>query len=128
MKIRLPKENKHLGDDDKFGQTAEAFAIFFGTPTFLVLQTVITVVWIVFNSIVLFGHWDPKPFLLLNFLYTIQSGYAAPLILLAQTRQAARDKIQAEIEEYNREEIANETIAKLQYIEDLIKKDVHESP
>lgn len=114
-------ENKHLSDDDKFGKASEAFAIFFGTPTFLIGQTVITVLWIILNSLAFFHHWDPMPFLFLNFLYTIQSGYAAPLILLATTRQTARDKIQSDLETAHREELAMETNTMLQEIKDLIK-------
>jgi len=113
--------SKHLHDDDKFGKAAEAFAIFFGTPAFLIGQTVITVMWIVLNSIAFLHHWDPMPFLLLNFLYTIQSGYAAPLILLATNRQTARDKIQTELETAHREELQDETGVVLQEIKDLIK-------
>jgi len=126
MKIRLPKENKHLGDDDKFGQVAESFAIFFGTPSFLLGQTLFTVIWIILNSIALCKHWDPLPFMFLNFIYTIQSGYAAPLILLAQTRQTARDKIHAEEEEIYMADLANETNVMLQEIKELIKLKVSE--
>lgn len=121
MKIRLPKENKHLGEDDKFGQAAESFAIFFGTPAFLLGQTIFTVCWIILNSIALVKHWDPLPFMFLNFIYTIQSGYAAPLILLAQTRQTARDKIHAEQEEIYMAELANETNEMLQEIKTLVE-------
>lgn len=115
-------ENKHLSDDDRFGRASEAFAVFFGTPTFLIGQTVITVVWILLNTLACFWHWDPMPFLFLNFLYTIQSGYAAPLILLATTRQTARDKIQSDIETAHRETLATETNTMLQEIKDLIKR------
>jgi uncharacterized membrane protein len=37
-------------------------------------------------------RWDPYPFILLNLAFSLQAAYAAPLILLAQTRQADRDK------------------------------------
>jgi uncharacterized membrane protein len=51
--------------------------------------------WIVLNSIALIDHWDPEPFILLNLGFSTQAAYAAPLILLAETRQAERDKISA---------------------------------
>ena len=48
--------------------------------------------WIVLNSVALIHHWDPTPFIMLNLIFSTQAAYAAPLILLAQTRQADRDK------------------------------------
>ena len=51
--------------------------------------------WIVLNSIALIDHRDPEPFILLNLGFSTQADYAAPLILLAETRQAERDKISA---------------------------------
>jgi uncharacterized membrane protein len=50
-------------------------------------------------------HWDPYPFILLNLAFSTQAAYAAPLILLAQTRQAERDKVSAEKLERHREEL-----------------------
>jgi uncharacterized membrane protein len=82
--------------DDPFGRGAEHVARFFGTPRYIVVQTVAVVVWLVLNSVALVSHWDPYPFILLNLAFSTQAAYAAPLILLAQTRQAERDKLQAE--------------------------------
>jgi uncharacterized membrane protein len=53
------------------------------------------VVWIALNSIAVVAHWDPYPFILLNLAFSTQAAYAAPLILLAETRQADRDKLAA---------------------------------
>jgi uncharacterized membrane protein len=78
--------------DDTFGRFAEKTARFFGTPRYILGQTVIVALWIALNSIALIHHWDPKPFILLNLIFSTQAAYAAPLILLAQTRQADRDK------------------------------------
>jgi uncharacterized membrane protein len=78
--------------DDTFGRFAEKTARFFGTPGYILGQTVIVALWIVVNSIALIHHWDPSPFILLNLIFSTQAAYAAPLILLAQTRQADRDK------------------------------------
>jgi uncharacterized membrane protein len=78
--------------DDTFGRFAEKTARFFGTPQYILGQTIVVAVWLVLNSIALTHHWDPKPFILLNLIFSTQAAYAAPLILLAQTRQADRDK------------------------------------
>ncbi|VVQ04203.1 hypothetical protein PS918_04480 [Pseudomonas fluorescens] len=106
--LRFLHAHAHLGPtfgNDKFALRAEAFARFFGTPTFLGAQTLIVVVWVCVN---LFGvtHFDVYPFILLNLAFSLQSAYAAPLILLAQTRQAARDKAQSEADAKHREALA----------------------
>ncbi len=77
---------------DRFGKTAERFARFFGTPRFIIGQTMLVVVWIILNAAAVGLRWDPYPFILLNLAFSTQAAYAAPLILLAQTRQADRDK------------------------------------
>ena len=78
---------------DAFGRGAEHAARFFGTPQYILGQTVMVILWIAINSVGLALHWDPYPFILLNLAFSTQAAYAAPLILLAQTRQAERDKI-----------------------------------
>jgi uncharacterized membrane protein len=90
---------------DWFGRKAESFARFFGTPVFLIAQTVLVGVWIAFNVWGL-AHFDPYPFILLNLAFSTQAAYAAPLILLAQTRQADRDKALAEADAQHREALA----------------------
>ena len=82
--------------NDAFGLIAERGARFFGTPKYIVGQSFLVVVWIVLNAIGLSLGWDPYPFILLNLAFSTQAAYAAPLILLAQTRQAARDQAHAE--------------------------------
>ena len=89
---------------DTFGRVAERIARFFGTPQYLVGQSLIVVLWIVFNSVALFTHPDPFPYILLNLGFSLQAAYAAPLILLAQTRQADRDKGHDEMVERHHEE------------------------
>ena len=96
---------------DRFGHAAERAARFFGTPQYIVGQTVAVVFWIVLNAVALVGHWDPYPFILLNLAFSTQAAYAAPLILLAQTRQADRDKTAAEMIEAHREEVSKNAIA-----------------
>jgi uncharacterized membrane protein len=96
---------------DRFGQLAERFARFFGTPGFIVGQTVVVAIWIVANGFIIVHElhakaFDPYPFILLNLLFSTQAAYAAPLILLAQTRQADRDKASAEADAHHREDVA----------------------
>jgi uncharacterized membrane protein len=89
---------------DWFALKAEAFARFFGTPVFLIGQTGVVAVWILINS---FGvtSFDIYPFILLNLAFSTQAAYAAPLILLAQTRQADRDKAHALADAEHREDL-----------------------
>lgn len=101
---------------DRFGRAAEASARFFGTPRYILGQSVLVVIWIVVNSIALVRHWDPYPFILLNLAFSTQAAYAAPLILLAQTRQAERDKLALEREEAHREELMKHMEAREQAI------------
>jgi uncharacterized membrane protein len=84
---------------------AEAFARFFGTPIFLVTQTLIVAAWIVLN-VAGVTRFDLYPFILLNLAFSTQAAYAAPLILLAQTRQADRDKAHTEADIQHREALA----------------------
>jgi uncharacterized membrane protein len=90
---------------DAFGRAAEKAARFFGTPQYIVGQTILVIIWIALNSAAIAAHWDPYPFILLNLAFSTQAAYAAPLILLAETRQATRDKISAEMNEKHREEV-----------------------
>ena len=77
---------------DAFGRRAEKTARFFGTPQYILGQSVVVVIWIALNALAVSFRWDPYPFILLNLAFSTQAAYAAPLILLAQTRQADRDK------------------------------------
>jgi uncharacterized membrane protein len=90
---------------DAFGRNAEKAARFFGTPQYIVGQTLLVVAWIALNSVALMSHWDPYPFILLNLAFSTQAAYAAPLILLAETRQAERDKLNGEALERKHEEM-----------------------
>src|SRR3989475_10117314 len=87
--------HRHLASpfgEDTFGRLAEKFARFFGTPKFIIGQTLLVIAWIVVNVVAIKYQWDPYPFILLNLAFSTQAAYAAPLILLAETRQADRDK------------------------------------
>jgi uncharacterized membrane protein len=91
---------------DRFGQGAEKFAKFLGTPRYLLGQTLFVILWIVLNGVAVTHGWDPYPFILLNLAFSTQAAYAAPLILLAQTRAADRDKKAEEANALHREDFA----------------------
>jgi len=106
--FRFHRPHIHLSSiygDDWFALKAEAFARFFGTSVFLVSQTIIVAIWIGINAFG-FTRFDLYPFILLNLAFSLQAAYAAPLILLAQTRQADRDKVHADADAQHREAIA----------------------
>jgi uncharacterized membrane protein len=110
--LRFHAPHVHLSSafgGDWFGRKAETFARFFGTPTFLIVQTVLVAIWMVAN-IWGFAHFDLYPFILLNLAFSLQAAYAAPLILLAQTRQADRDKAMSEADAQHREALARASL------------------
>ena len=130
--LRFLKEYQHLESpfgESGFGAKAEAFARFFGTPKFLIGQTAIVGAWIVINATHLV-RFDLYPFILLNLAFSLQAAYAAPLILLAQTRQADRDKALAEADAKHREAVSTDALSRQQLAEtgiDLIKKLIDEN-
>jgi uncharacterized membrane protein len=105
--------------EDAFGRRAEAAARFFGTPKYIAGQTIGVIAWIALNAVAVGLRWDPYPFILLNLAFSTQAAYAAPLILLAQTRQADRDKTALDHLEAHREEV----MAHIQTREAAIKKE-----
>jgi uncharacterized membrane protein len=89
---------------DTFGRGAERAARFFGTPQYIVGQTLLVVAWIAVNAVAVGLRWDPYPFILLNLAFSTQAAYAAPLILLAETRQAEREKVATAVADRRHEE------------------------
>ena len=97
--LSRPRGGIHLGihyDPEAFGRFSEGVARLLGTGRFLFIQTVLVIAWITLNIASAALRWDPYPFILLNLAFSTQAAYAAPLILLAQNRQAERDRAQAE--------------------------------
>ena len=82
--------------EDAFGSFAEAFARFMGTASFLFWMTVFIVAWIVINNLWVGKPLDPFPFIFLTLLLSLQASYSAPLILLAQNRSEARERVSME--------------------------------
>jgi uncharacterized membrane protein len=122
--LRFHRQHEHLFKtfgSDLFGLRAEAFARFFGTPVFLGAQTLIVAVWIAAN-VLGFTHFDVYPFILLNLAFSLQAAYAAPLILLAQTRQAARDKAHSDADARHREAIATASTKQSEQMLELLRQ------
>jgi uncharacterized membrane protein len=100
-------------DADAFGRFAETIARFIGTARFLVLQTIVVIVWVVWNIVVpVRMRFDEYPFIFLTLALSLQAAYAAPLILLAQNRQDDRDRVNLE-EDRQR---AQQTKADIEYL------------
>jgi uncharacterized membrane protein len=74
------------------------------------------------NAVAIGLRWDPYPFILLNLAFSTQAAYAAPLILLAQTRQAERDKLAVERDEKHRDLVANMNVQRQQEAEKLAEE------
>lgn len=83
-------------DVEAVGRFSESIARFLGTGKYLMIQTVLVIVWIAVNLIAVSLRFDPYPFILLNLAFSTQAAYAAPLILLAQNRQENRDRVSLE--------------------------------
>lgn len=79
-----------------FGERlADRVAAVMGSWRFIIVQTIIVVLWVAVNLVAYLSHWDPYPFILLNLLFSTQAAYAAPVIMMAQNRQSERDRVQA---------------------------------
>ena len=98
---------------DRFGVAAESVARFFGTPKYIIGQSIVVLIWIVVNAAAVRYRWDPYPFILLNLAFSTQAAYAAPLILLADP-QADRDKAHEEAAAKHRDDLAANQIRLLE--------------
>lgn len=97
-RLEIPRESRRTlrpsYDPETFGRLSERFARFIGTAKFLVYMTIFVITWVIWNVL---GprelRFDEYPFIFLTLLLSLQASYAAPLILLAQNRQADRDRV-----------------------------------
>ncbi|NHA04319.1 DUF1003 domain-containing protein [Mucilaginibacter sp. HC2] len=97
-----------------FGQRlADSVATGMGSWRFIIIQTIIVVVWMALNLVAFVDHWDPYPYILLNLLFSTQAAYAAPIIMMAQNRQNERDRAQAN-EDFHTNVEAKKEIEELQ--------------
>ena len=75
---------------------ADQLATVMGSWSFIIVQSVLLAIWIALNVAAYINHWDPYPFILLNLALSFQAAYAAPIIMMSQNRQAAKDRLMAE--------------------------------
>ncbi|MEV7397212.1 DUF1003 domain-containing protein [Aeromicrobium sp. NPDC092404] len=96
--VRRSFRPRRDADPERFGRFAESTARFLGTARFIAWMTVFVAVWVGWNMP--YGpdrnRWDDYPFIFLTLILSLQASYAAPLILLAQNRQEARDRVTQE--------------------------------
>ncbi len=102
------KQSMTLGD-----RIADSVANNMGSWRFIIIQTVIVILWMILNIVAFVSHWDPYPFILLNLIFSTQAAYAAPIIMMAQNRQNDRDRHQA-LSDYETNLKAKLEIEKLQ--------------
>jgi len=86
-------ESRHIGD-----HVADRVAAIVGSWHFIIIQSVLLALWIAINSIALFMHWDGYPYVLLNLCLSFQAAFTAPIIMISQNRQAAKDKARDDVE------------------------------
>jgi uncharacterized membrane protein len=79
---------------------ADGVASVMGSWKFIITQSILLALWLIFNTVAVVTHWDPYPFILLNLALSFQAAFATPIILMSQNRTAAKDRISAE-EDYN---------------------------
>jgi uncharacterized membrane protein len=100
--MRRPlKSNWHIAHtkNSTFGErVADHLAAFIGSWPFVIIQSVIFLVWVIINTLWLLERYqfDPYPFILFNLFMSAEAAYASPLILMSQNRQSDRDREQAQ--------------------------------
>jgi uncharacterized membrane protein len=87
---------KHVETLGFGSRLADSVARGMGSWRFIILQTVLVILWMGLNIVGFFYHWDVYPFILLNLLFSTQAAYAAPIIMMSQNRQSERDRLQAQ--------------------------------
>jgi uncharacterized membrane protein len=103
-------------DPEAFGRLTERVARFLGTGRYLIVQSILIIIWLLWNIFapesLRFDPWDPTRFVFLTLILSLQASYSAPLILLAQNRQDDRDRVNLDAD---REE-ARQSKADLEYL------------
>ena len=115
MAVQKNWHAKHVETLDFGGKIADAVAKGMGSWKFIIIQTVLVILWMALNLIGYFYHWDVYPFILLNLLFSTQAAYAAPIIMMSQNRQNDRDRLHAE-EDYKTNVDAKKEIEALSII------------
>ena len=96
MLARKNWHDKHFETLGFGSRLADAVAKSMGSWKFIIVQTILVVLWMTLNLIAFTKHWDVYPFILLNLVFSTQAAYAAPIIMMAQNRQHERDRTQAQ--------------------------------
>ncbi len=94
---KTPKtwHQKHLESQTFGSRIADRVANNMGSWTFIIIQTIFVLLWMILNIVGYVSHWDAYPFILLNLIFSTQAAYAAPVIMMSQNRQSERDRQQA---------------------------------
>lgn len=87
---------KHFQTQGFGSRLADSVAKGMGSWKFIIIQTILVVLWMGLNLVGFVYHWDTYPFILLNLLFSTQAAYAAPIIMMSQNRQNERDRMQAQ--------------------------------
>ncbi|MDD4971235.1 MAG: DUF1003 domain-containing protein [Paludibacter sp.] len=115
MAVQKNWHAKHVETLGFGGKIADAVAKGMGSWRFIIIQTVLVILWMALNLVGFFYHWDVYPFILLNLLFSTQAAYAAPIIMMSQNRQNDRDRLHAE-EDYKTNVDAKKEIEALSII------------
>jgi uncharacterized membrane protein len=98
-------------------QIADSVAATMGSWRFIISQSLVLAAWIIVNVVAWIRHWDPYPFILLNLALSFQAAYAAPIIMMSQNRQAAKDRLMAEQDYEVNAKAEEEVSAIMQHLE-----------
>lgn len=90
---QLHQEKLKVGD-----RIADSVAKTVGSWRFITIQSIILVIWLIINITAWVEHWDPYPFILLNLMLSFQAAYAAPIIMMSQNRQEAKDRLRGQLD------------------------------
>lgn len=88
--------DKHIDASTVGDRLADAVAKGMGSWRFIIIQSIIVLIWMGLNIVGFIHHWDAYPFILLNLVFSTQAAYAAPIIMMSQNRQSQRDRVQAQ--------------------------------
>jgi uncharacterized membrane protein len=115
MEIHNEKKTWHVKHKEKMSysdRVSDSVSSFVGSWPFLIIQSSIIILWVIWNVVPGLPHFDPYPFILLTLVLSLQAAYAAPIIMMSQNRQTDRDRIQA-MEDFETNVQAKQEIEKL---------------
>ena len=96
MEIQKNWHQKHTEALSFGSRLADSVAKGMGSWRFIIIQTILVILWMGLNLVGFIYHWDVYPFILLNLVFSTQAAYAAPIIMMSQNRQNERDRLQAQ--------------------------------